>query len=118
MTMQQQLPPAQLRQLRDAEDKEAALTAVLDDEPTLIDDDAFSHLCEAGGTPSDDYSFRIMSVEQEGQQLCISALVFFEEDFWAGGCSDIQMSEDRAGELEFSIDLETGEMTFPLEIGK
>lgn len=79
-------------------------------DPDYVDN--LIHLCEQGGCPDedDDPEYHVEEVEVKGTTCIVRATAYTKEKYFGGGCPDMPTITPRTGEVEFEIDIETGEI--------
>lgn len=101
-----------LDDLRASSDKKAAVQRLLGDDPSFIEDDMLMPHTENAGSIGDDAEFEVLGVDRVGETLVVRVLAFFQEEVWANGCAGTKAPEERRAEVEFVIDLSTGELSY------
>ena len=107
------LSDSSLRSLRTSSDPAGAVQALLEDGPSSVIPDALiEQHTENAGAVLDGEQYQVLGVDQLEASLRVRATVYFTEEVWANGCSDTRVPEERQGDIEFDICLETGEVTY------
>jgi hypothetical protein len=107
------LSEASLRTLRSSSDPAGAVQTLLGDDPSsVVPDVLLEQHTENAGEVLDGAEYQVLGVDREDELLRVRATVFFTEEVWANGCSDTRMPEERQGDIEFDICLETGEVAY------